>query len=189
MRSKQPQKDDKFRSVSLEEFPYITEVGDELEKILRDIFKENYKRYVIRQETSRFIILPPRYLHFPPILITIQPHPNDKERALVINISRRIPIDSQESIPKIVGNITGVLGVDVEVLHRPYKGEEQKDRRQGVEIYYLVLSHRLHVFSLRDKAWFLLILSSMIDVDNKLIVEKEEIISEKRKETVSVEYT
>jgi len=181
---------DRMEKLDIEEFPSVREVGNEIESILKAIFKENYKRYVLRQDVGRFIILPPRYLHLPPILINVQSHPNDQNRALMINISRRIPIDSSESIPEIMSKIAEIIGADIEVLHRAYCKGSGASNKNGIQVYYLVLAHRLHVFSLKDKAWFLFILSSMIDVDSKLLAEtSEEIIAKKEKENISAEYT
>lgn len=174
------------------ELPSISEVSQILEDTLKAIFRENYQKYVIKQDKDRFILLPPRYLHFPPILITIQHHPENQSKALFITILRKIPIDSQEDIKELLRHVDTFLGVEVEIIGRGYKIHTDEEKKKSTEpkIFYLVLSHRMHTLSLKDRAWLLLILSSIIRVDDKLFLEIQETrYVEPRRETLMTEYT
>ena len=169
-----------------EELPTIEYVSNIIESILRSVFRENFHKYVIRQEKRRFIVLPPRYLHFPPILITIQSHPEREDRALFITISRRIPIDSTEDVKRILANLDGLMHIEIEEIERAYNSGKDKDR---LKMNYLLLSYRMHALSIQDKAWLLLAFSSAIRLDEKFMVEKERVSRKEERVAPSAEYT
>jgi len=168
------------------ELPTIEYVSNVVESILKSVFRENFHKYVIRQEKGRFIILPPRYLHFPPILITIQSHPEREDRALFVTISRRIPIDSKEDVKQILANLDGLMHIEIEEIERAYDSSKDKDK---LKMSYLLLSYRMHALSIQDKAWLLLAFSSAIRLDEKFMVEKERVLRKEERGGPSVEYT
>ncbi len=170
----------------IDSLPSVSEISMTIEKILKKIFRENYSKYVLKHDDKRYVILPPRYLHFPPILITIQEHPDSSEKALFLTISRRIPIDSREDIREILKSLGSIMSVSVEIIKRPWS---KRDEKNAVSIYYLLLSSRIHSLSIKDKAWLLLALSSFIRLDENFMLEDEKPIDRAQKHFSSVEYT
>jgi len=171
---------------SIGSLPSISDTSRIIENVLKTIFRDNYYKYVLKHSEKRYIILPPRYLHFPPILITIQEHPELSDRALFLTISRRIPIDSKEDIKKILNSLSSIMNVSVEIINRPLR--EGKDR-ESVPIHYLLLSSRIHSLALKDKTWLLLALSSIIRLDENFMSEEEKQGDESRRDFPSIEYT
>ena len=184
-----PRDDSSIRKINPENLPSIDETSELIESILKAVFKDNFSKYVIKQRINRFLVLPPRYLHFPPILITIQSHPENDSKALFVTISRRIPLASDEELSQLLNRIGGFLNIEIEKIRRPYKQKKADDK--FFEITYLLLANRIHVFSLKDQAWLLLALSTMIRIDDKLVMEEEaKDFREKEKTHLpTVEYT
>ncbi len=175
-----------MEKVSANEFPRISDLSRVIEDTLQSIFQENYPKYVIKHSDRRFIVLPPRYLHLPPILISIQEHPEASGRALFLTLSRRIPIDSQEDIKNILNEINSMIHVDIETIYRPW---EKRDKKDTKPIRYLLLSSRIHALAVRDKTWLLLALSSMIRLDEKFMIGDEKTIEKTKKSFPPTEYT
>lgn len=171
----------------VEDLPNITEVSEAIERLLQNIFRDNYSKYVIKHNNKRFLILPPRYLHFPPILITIQEHPENSNKALFLTISRRVPIDSQENIRDFLSKLSTMMHVTIESITRP---KNMQSNIKTMQIHYLLLSTRIHSLAIKDKTWLLLAFSSMIRLDEELMSESEdEKQEESKKPFPPIEYT
>ena len=167
--------------------PNIEDIGDYVEKALRRIYKDAYEKYVIRQDTQRFLVLPPRYLHLPPALVSIQSHPRNSKKALFVSITRRIPVTSEEDFDSIMSRIPDLIGCSLEIMKRPRLRTSEQ-----IKLKYLIIGTRVHVLSLRDFAWFLLILSSVIIRVDDLLLEIERTSEEvftARDHEESMEYT
>ena len=175
-----------LENLPVDSLPSILDTSQIIENVLKTIFRDNYSKYVLKHSEKRYIILPPRYLHFPPILITIQEHPDSSDKALFLTISRRIPIDSREDIRKILSSLSSLMSVSLETINRPWS--EGKDN-ESVPIHYLLLSSRIHSLALKDKTWLLLALSSIIRLDESFMSEEEKHGDKARKHFPSVEYT
>lgn len=170
----------------IETLPSISDTSRIIESALKTIFGDSYHKYVLKHSKKRYIVLPPRYLHLPPILITIQEHPKIPDKALFLTISRRIPVDSKEDIKKILRSLSGIISTGIEIINRPLY---EKKSKETISIYYLLVSSRIHSLALRDKAWLLLALSSIMRLDENFIVEEEKHSDETKEYSTSVEYT
>jgi len=176
-----------LEKIDPEDLPDIEDIEDYVEKALRRIYKDAYEKYVIKQDAQRFLVLPPRYLHLPPALISIQPHPRNEKKALFISITRRIPIASEEDFNNIMSRLPDLLGCGLEVMKRPRSGTSEP-----IKLLYLIIGTRVHVLSLRDFAWFLLILSSVIIRVDDLLLEigkDDDAVFTTKEQEESMEYT
>ncbi len=177
-----------IKKIDPKALPTMEEVSKKIEKILRALFRDSYSKYVIKQDNTKFLILPPRYYYFPPIVILINSHPDDESRALFISLTRRIPLDSNDDLFEILGSVDELLGGYLEIVHRSEEAKLRGDEEAN-KMYYLVLTHKLHALAMEDEAWFLLILTALIRADEKLFSKVQAPERVESSETTPVEFT
>ncbi len=158
-------KKNKVWKLNPETLPLLPDVEDKLKEILSLIYEDDYSRFVLEQGKGTYSIITKGYMYFSPIVLSIVSHPDDTNRVLFINVSRRIPISSEEEFVRLSSELGDMFALEFEEIKRKYGDEEDK----VFNLKFANVSAKIHALSLRDSAWFLMVLSKLIKIDNILL--------------------
>jgi len=135
--------------------PSVEEVARQVEKALKDLFQENYKTGVIKYKAGLYLVLPPEFFHFPPAILSCEPHPDDPDRALYVVISLRIPVPCDD----LISAISNLKNVQIFEIEKIDVGGEEADK----SLCFINVGVRIHCTSvMNDYQWFLMMLSSVL---------------------------
>lgn len=159
---------EELKTLPLEEFPTMKEVDDMLEGFLRYIYEDDFDKFVLKQDTGRFLLVTKGYRYYSPIAITTVSHPDDEKRALFINIERSFPIANEIELVWLSNVLGENFSLKYEEIERSYNinsGEKKYSVR------FVTVTARLHALSIKDSSWFYLTLSKMLKIDNLILGE------------------
>lgn len=145
----------KISTMSVGNLPSIEEIAKHVEKALKELFQENYKTGVIKYKAGLYLVLPPEFFHFPPAILSCEPHPDDPDKALYVVISLRIPVPCDD----LVNAILNLRNVQIFGIERINIGGENSNK----SLCFINVGTRIHCASvMSDYQWFLMMLSSVL---------------------------
>ncbi len=137
------------------DLPSISEVAKRVEKALKDLFQENYRTGVIKYKEGLYLVLPPEFFHFPPAILSCEPHPDNPDRALYVVVSLRIPVPCEE----LIDALSRIKNVQIFEIERVGVGEKPEQE----SLCFINVGIRIHCASvMKDYQWFLMMLSSVL---------------------------
>ncbi|MGQ4891364.1 MAG: hypothetical protein ACP6IP_02645 [Candidatus Njordarchaeia archaeon] len=177
--------EDEIWKINSKELPTLEEVDNKVRELLKYIYEKDYSKFVLNQGRGHYLIVTKGYLYYPPINLTIISHPNDGERALFISISRKIPISNEQEFVKLAKSVGDMFSIEFEQIERKYAKEENVFKANFASI-----SARIHALALRDSAWFFLMLSKILKLDDIILGKvKDEGLPKDDKNVAGLDYT
>jgi len=144
-----------FGKQEIDSLPSIAEVSKKVEEALRELFQENYKTGVIKYKTGLWMVLPPEFFHFPPAIISCEPHPDHPDKALYVVVSLRVPVPCDN----LIEALSRLKNVQIFEIEKIGIGESS----QSESLCFINVGVRIHCTSvIHDRQWFLMMLSSVL---------------------------
>ncbi len=162
-----------FEGIDPSKLPTVGEIDQLILKYLEYLYEKDLEKFVLRQGEGRFLIIPRGYNYFAPIIITVVFHPSNEDRALFVNIERRIPISNEKEFIELAKKMEDMFNIGYKELKRDYGGENKE-----FTLKFMVISAKVHALTLEDPAWFFLLLSRLLKIDSFLLGERKEIKKE-----------
>ncbi len=158
-----------FHGINPDKLPTVKEIDQLILKYLEYLYERDLEKFVLRQGKGRFLIIPRGYNFFAPIIITVVFHPSNEDKALFVNLERRIPISDEKEFIELAKKVEDVFNIGYKEIKRNY-GEGSDE----FILKFMVLSAKVHALTLEDPAWFYLLLSRLLKIDTILLGEKKE---------------
>lgn len=156
----------RVKELPLEEFPTMDEVDELLESFLRNIYEDDFEKFVLKQDKGHYLIVSKGYRLYPPIIIATIGHPDGDDKALFVNIERSFPIANELELIWISNALGENFNIKYEEIERVYReGSEEKK----YTLRYVTVTTRLHSLSIKDSSWFYLTLSRILKIDNLIL--------------------